>query len=136
MASFHPKMEKCEYTTERVYKEIWEDIIKGVFRMDIHKKLMNGEYSNKHKYCSKTAYKMINDVRLLMKKEWEDRKEDLKDEQYTRMQELYKICLEKNDRATALNIIKEFNKCTGISDNTQKVDMNLTGDINISFNLE
>lgn len=132
--AFSKTFEKPHYDNEQLTKEIYEDIVNGVRNDVILSKVMKGGYSKK--FSNKTtAEDFVRSVRRLMKKDWEDRKEVLKGEYLTRMENLYNKCMEANDRSTAATVLRDFAKVTGLTD-PQKVELDISADIQIDFGVD
>ena len=132
--AFSKTLEKPHYDNERLFKEVYEDIINGIRNDVILSKIQKGEYSKK--FSNKTtAEDVIKAVRKMMRKDWEDRKEVLKGEYLTRMENLYRKCMEANDRSTAATVLRDFAKVTGLTD-PQKVELDISADIQIDFGVD
>ena len=112
-----------------------KDLLLGLPNKDIIEKLRTGAYETKDKLQMRRAKNYICLIRKEIAKDWQAQEKELKEMMLTRLLNLYATSLDAQDRANALNSLKEINKVTGLY-STQKMDVNLTGDLNIDFGFD
>lgn len=123
--------------TEILFHKVREDIYKGLSQADLVERIINNHYKLKYdqEYTAHYARNVISDVRKNIKEEWKEQYQELKETQLARLLDLYNYSRKRNDGTTALATLKEINKVANIYE-AEKLDVNLTGTVEIDFGLE
>ena len=118
---------------------VWKDLVKGLSRYEILRKLENDGYKGfKTSEVSRTSrYNYLQEAYENAKGELREEKEKQRDMFYERVLSVYKDALNSNDRKNALKALDMAIKLSGLYAEEKK-DITLRGDIKatINFGLE
>lgn len=116
-------------------------------RMDIYKKILEGWSTTKvveaitnnqmgwdRAYSRRHALRLISGIRNDMIENFNSERDNIIQENYERLLDIYKESREDKDRYNAISSLKEINKMTGAYQ-PQKIDLNVSGEIEIDFDL-
>lgn len=114
---------------------IQKALLKGMTYCQIREALRNDELGLGEPLTHSSIQKLITAVYKEMRECFKEEKEAIVEQQYERLMNLYSTSLEANDRTNALNSLKEINKMTGVYE-PQKVDLSVSGEIEIDFSMD
>lgn len=131
------KKGRIPYEREVLLEEIYCDIINGLPRLQVKRKLDEDAYSiQTSQYCRSNKYKIIDDAYKLCEIEIKENKDRLRKLFYERTLSLYADCVDQNDRRTALDAIKYLSKLSGVESSDNNININSDGNVTISFGFE
>ena len=127
----------AKYDREELVQLIVCDILNGVSRYRVLLKLKRDLYPDieTSKFSRSKQYDLIQEAYENCKIPLAKERDKMRNLQLARLEDILEECRDQNDRANAVNVIKEMNKLTGIYE-PEKVDV--TGDIKVnrSFGIE
>lgn len=141
MADYHRKSsekKRPKLSKEALIELIWIDVVEGVSRFQIKKKLERDAYDGFHtsNLSKSTHFNYITEAYNNCKAELMEEKERQRELFYERILSVYNDAVDARDRSNALKAIEMAVKLSGIYN--EKQDINLSGNItaNISFGIE
>lgn len=117
---------------DQLRRHLINDLLNGASQSVLIQKIEEDAYQLGITYKVASAKNIISQCRKLLKADWEAERKDLREMQLTRLLDLYTDAREMRDTRGALSVLQEINKITGQYE-AQKLDVNLSGDINIDF---
>lgn len=123
---------KSKYRREAVMNAVYEDIAKGYPYSVLVERVKNGYYSPNYQYTDTGAQDLITDVKKMIKKDWEEDRKTLRADIYRKFMDVYKESRAAHDRANANTALREMGKLGGVYE-PDKVDVNVTGEVEITF---
>ena len=139
MAKNTKNKSKSTYEREDIIEMMVCDILNGVSRFRVMKKLEKNAYEDVEtaSFSRAKKYSLLQEAYERCTVPLEEEREKLRNLQIARLEDILEECREQRDRANAVNTIKEINKLTGIYP-TENVTVSGDGKIsvNISFGLE
>lgn len=121
--------------TEQLKRYISNDLLDGATQSVLVQKITEDAYGVGLKYSVHTAKDIISECRRILRDDWKEERETLREMQLNRLLDLYTESREAKDRLTALNTLKEINKVTGQYEPI-RVDATIDGTISIDFGFD
>lgn len=119
---------------DEVVNHLYNDMCDGCTYSNMMNKLMNDYYNVGHKYSESRADALISEARRLIRKDFENDRQEIKARLYIAIQDVFNECREANDRSNAIKCLDQISKLLGLNE-PDKIDMRLQNvDINFGFN--
>lgn len=112
-----------------VYSQVRQWILEGVPKYKIIDRLINDKLLLGYKYSNKRATLIYYDVRGEMKGELQSQKEDIREDLYLKLQNLYCINYAKEDYKEARECLKDLAKMAGLSNAESSIMFDKQNDI-------
>lgn len=128
-----------KYRKEDIVYRIYIDLVNGLTKYEVQKKIEEDAYPDKTSHYGKTQkWKFITDAYNMAKEECAEKLEQQREMMYNRILSVYNDSINNNDRKTALSALDQLSKLMGLYDNKQKVEVsgNLSQDITINFGMD
>lgn len=131
------KKKQNAFKIEPLIEEIWCDVINGLSKIQIYRKLCEDQYKSMKTSVKSNSlkYRYIGQAFALCEVEDKDNREMMRNVLFQRLLGVYNDSFMNGDRRTALETLKYIGKCFGIED-PDKFEVNgiLSDTIQVSFN--
>lgn len=119
---------------DEIVNHLYNDMCDGCTYSNMMNKLMNDYYNVGHKYSESRADTLISEARRLIRKDFEEDRQEIKARLYIAIQDVFNECREANDRSNALKALDQISKLLGLNE-PDKIDMKIQN-IDINFGLD
>lgn len=117
-------MKKVSYQREALIDEIMCDLLNGMSRFQIKRKLEEQQYENQEKtFSHNVVYKFINEALERCKLELKENRDEQRTLMYSRILSIYEDAVSAGDRSNALKALDQMTKLIGLND-PDKVEVN------------
>ena len=115
---------------DKIIDEVYVDLINGLTKSDIIKKLELGNYTlqNGKGIGARTGIEYVNAAQQRLAFDFEKDAEKLRADLYAKMMAVYADCMEAGDRYNALNALDKLMKLTGVANDKPSTAIQINSD--------